>query len=175
LKEDIVGADDRWIPAAEYELIVSRVPILCVDILPLSEPSGSQVGLILRNTYDGHRGWCLVGGGVLRNEPVEEAIPRHLRATLGEKFGLSAGNAQLVEVIEYFAKPDIGDFYDPRKHAVALTHHGVCGGELHLPKDGEALDFKWFDRTALSGLTFGFGQHEVVRRVLRALDRKRDA
>jgi hypothetical protein len=46
-------------------------------------------------------------------------------------------------VVEYFTEPSAGDFFDPRKHAVALTYTATCDGVSH-PR-GEALGFRWFE------------------------------
>ena len=65
---DYTAAGDRWIPQAEYDLILARVPIVCVDLIPLSADQPPRIGLVERETYEGGKGWCLVGGAVLRNE-----------------------------------------------------------------------------------------------------------
>ena len=38
--DDLVGAGDRWIPERDYEYIESRVPILGVDLILLSNDQG---------------------------------------------------------------------------------------------------------------------------------------
>ena len=144
---DPVGAGDRWIPEAEYELIRARVPILCVDFIPLSLDQPPMIGLIRRETYDDRQGWCLVGGAVLRDEPLLTAVERHLHATLGDEIQLDSGTLRLLDIIEYFTKPGHGQFHDPRKHSVAPTYFGRCSGLVQ--PCGEALEFRWFPaRTA---------------------------
>jgi ADP-ribose pyrophosphatase YjhB (NUDIX family) len=159
-----VGAGDRWIPDAEYKFIRSRVPILCVDFLPLSYDLPPMVGLIRRETYDGGQGWCLVGGAVLRNESLLTAIERHLHATLGDEAHIDLGTLRLLDIAEYFTEPGLGQFYDPRKHSVAPTYIGRCGG-LIQPR-GEALGFRWFKLDELPMNQFGFGQEEIVKRLI---------
>ncbi|BCB75532.1 NUDIX hydrolase family protein [Phytohabitans flavus] len=162
---DIIGAGDRWIPADEYERILARVPISCVDLLPLSTDATPRVGLILRETPGG-RGWCLVGGAVLRDEPLAAAVARHLAATLGTQMTVSS--LAYATTVEYFSQPGIGDFHDPRKHSIAHTYTGICSGTA--APTGEAEAFEWFavDRLPAEG-DFGFGQGRVVRQALRAL------
>lgn len=162
--EDRVGAGDRWIPQDEYDLILSRVPILCVDLLLLGSQGNSKVGLILRDTYGGGQGWCLVGGAVLRNESLNDAILRHLRATLGEGLAVNQSSMQFVGLFEYFSEPRIGELYDPRKHAVSATFSAICEGSARVM--GEAMDFQWFDVERLRQVSFGFGQGKVVERAL---------
>jgi len=169
MSQDIAGLGDRWIPEKEYQAITKRVPILCVDVLPLSPTPDSAIGLILRDTYDGGRGWCLVGGAVLHNEPLPDAITRHVLTTLGGGVSLRVSTLELVTVVEYFTKPDIGEFYDPRKHAVSLSYVGQLEGSV-VPK-GEAIDFQWFPiRKLPEPESFGFGQERVVERLLHHLD-----
>src|SRR6266480_4272533 len=107
---DPIGAGDRWIPEREYEFIRANVPIACVDFIPLSFGSLPMVGLIRRETYDGCQGWCLVGGAVLRDEPLWAAVERHLHATLGDEAHIEMGTLHLLEVAEYFTKPGLGEF-----------------------------------------------------------------
>jgi ADP-ribose pyrophosphatase YjhB (NUDIX family) len=168
MSEDKVGSGDRWIPEEEYVAITRRVPIVCVDVLPLRAKPNPAIGLIFRDTYDGGRGWCLVGGAVLHNEPLLDAVQRHVSTTLGQEVSLQESTLELVDVIQYFSEPNIGEFYDPRKHAVALTYIAELNGPV-VPK-GEALKFQWFAIEELPGpSSFGFGQDRIVQRLLQYL------
>jgi ADP-ribose pyrophosphatase YjhB (NUDIX family) len=171
MEQDVVGAGDQWIPAADYELIQARVPILCVDVLLSPNDNPHHVGLIRRATYDGGEGWCLIGGRVLRNEHLSAAVERHVAATLGTAVQVNRSTLELGAVIEYFTEREAGDFYDPRKHAVALTYAASCECTGEPEPLGEAVDFRWFKITQLSELDFGFGQGDVVARVLKKLGR----
>lgn len=165
MRDDVVGAGDRWIPEDEYRLILARVPIACVDLLPLSAEVSPRVGLIFRETAGGEHGWCLVGGSVLKDEPIAAAIRRHVVATLGDGVTLRPESLTYATTIEYFSQPGIGDFHDPRKHAIAHTFTGICSGTP--APGGEADTFAWFaaDRLPPAG-EFGFGQDRVVKQVL---------
>jgi ADP-ribose pyrophosphatase YjhB (NUDIX family) len=169
MDQDVTRSGDRWIPEDEYRAITSRVPILCVDVMPVTQVPSPAIGLILRETYAGGRGWCLVGGAVLHNEPLSEAIHRHVSSTLGGEASVRSSTLQFVDIVEYFSKPDIGEFYDPRKHAVALTYCAELEGPV-VP-EGEAMEFRWFPIGQLpDGELFGFGQDRVVERLLRRLN-----
>jgi ADP-ribose pyrophosphatase YjhB (NUDIX family) len=168
MNQDKVGSGDRWIPEDEYTAITKRVPILCVDVLPLRTKPHPAIGLIFRETYNGGRGWCLVGGAVLHNEPLPDALRRHVSTTLGQRASIEVSTLELADVIEYFTEPNIGDFYDPRKHAVALTYIAEVKGSV-VPM-GEALKFQWFAiEEPPEPNSFGFGQERVVQRLLRYL------
>jgi ADP-ribose pyrophosphatase YjhB (NUDIX family) len=166
MEQDVVGAGDRLLPAGDYELVKASVPILCVDVLlsPAGDPR--QVALIRRSTYQGGEGWCLVGGRVLRNEHLPAAVERHVAATLGPAVRVDRSTLELGAVIEYFTEPDLGEFYDPRKHAVALTYSASCECAGEPEALGEALEFRWFKIDQLSEVDFGFGQGKAVARVL---------
>jgi ADP-ribose pyrophosphatase YjhB (NUDIX family) len=168
---DIVGAGNRWIPEEEYELIRARIPILCVDVLLSPDGDPGQVALIRRNTYDGLDGWCLIGGAVLRNEHLAEAVDRHVAATLGGRVRVDRSTLELGTVIEYFTERGAGEFYDPRKHAVALTYSASCECIGEPEALGEALEFGWFKIDQLAEVNFGFGQGDAVARVLKKLGR----
>ncbi|MCH0556884.1 MULTISPECIES: DUF4916 domain-containing protein [Streptomyces] len=165
MTKDIVGAGDRWIPDAEYAAIRARVPIVCVDLLPVTRSPVRKVGLIRRDTYDGGQGWCLVGGAIILDESIGEALARHLRTTLGPRFHFFQETLSLGSVAEYFRDRRPQALHDPRKHAVALSHVAECAG---VPQPtGEALDFRWFRVDALpSAREFGFGQDRVVSKLL---------
>lgn len=160
-------AGDRWIPEADYQFICSRVPILCVDLLPIIGQT-NKFGLIERDTYSGGRGLNLVGGGVLLDEPIPDALKRHVRATLGGSASLALETLALVGVYQYYkqAKPD--QLHDPRKNAVSVTYTGVLVGPIH--PSGEAYAFHAFDLDHPPELdAFGFGQGPVVYDGLAAL------
>ena len=74
-------------------------------------------------------------------------------------------------MIEYFTERGAGDFYDPRKHAVAVTYAAACECTGEPEALGEASEFGWFAIDQLSEVNFGFGQGEAVARVLRNLGR----
>jgi ADP-ribose pyrophosphatase YjhB (NUDIX family) len=170
MEQDVVRAGDQWMPAADYEFIQARVPILCVDVLLSPNDDPRQVALIRRATPDGDR-WCLIGGRVLRNEHLPAAVERHVEATLGHAVRVDRSTLELGAVIEYFTERDMGDFYDPRKHAVALTYSASCECTGEPEALGEALEFGWFKIDQLSEVNFGFGQGEAVARVLSKLGR----
>lgn len=64
----------KWIPKAEYDEITKKIPILCIEVLPIHPGPERLVGLILRNTFWGRRRWCLVGGGAQHGEPLPNAV-----------------------------------------------------------------------------------------------------
>lgn len=158
----MTGARERWIPEAEYRAILARVPILCVDLLPRQAGAG-LFGLVRRDTDGPSPGWCLVGGAVLRDEPLADAVHRHLGATLPD-ISISPGSLAFGGIVEYFTKPGIGQFVDSRKHAVSVTYVAECTGGTRVA--GEAREFRWFRRQALDELSFGFGQDRIVRRLI---------
>ena len=168
MTNDIIGAGNGWIPGELYKSIEASVPIVCVDVLLSPCDAPQQIGLIQRATYDDGVGWCLIGGRVLRDEPLANAVDRHVMATLGDSIRVVRSSMRLGAVIEYFSKPGLGDFHDPRKHAVALTYAAACDliGESDIK--GEAIDFRWFSIDELPDIDFGFGQGEAVARVLKS-------
>jgi ADP-ribose pyrophosphatase YjhB (NUDIX family) len=162
-------AGDRWIPEEDYQFICERVPILCVDLLPVIGGSG-QFGLIERDTPTGRRGLNLVGGGVLLDEALDEALARHVRATLGDAVRLDPATVSLVGLYQYFKAPRPGELHDPWKNAVSATYTGVITGDVRPA--GEAYAFHRFDVNTPPPLAdFGFGQGSVVYEGLASLRR----
>ena len=166
---DLIGAHDQWLPKEDYDFIVAHVPILCVDLIPLSAEGEPRIGLIERATPGGGTGWCLVGGRVMRDEPLAAALARHLHSTLGENLEIDPAELRPVGVIEYFSQEGIGEFHDPRKHAVSVTYSGRSTGRAQVQDNGEAINFAWHSKEQLASVRFGFGQEKVIQRFL-ALD-----
>src|SRR5580700_7764167 len=157
MEQDVVGAGDQWMPDEDYEFIQARVPILCVDVLLAPNDDPRQVGLIRRAAPDGDA-WCLIGGRVLRNERLAAAVERHVAATLGTGVHVDRSTLELAAVIEYFTERGADGFYDPRKHAVAITYAASCECIGEPEALGEAFEFAWFKIDQLSEVSFGFGQ-----------------
>jgi ADP-ribose pyrophosphatase YjhB (NUDIX family) len=164
--DDLIGAHDQWLPQDQYDFIVAHVPILCVDLIPLSDDEQPRIGLIERATPDDGTGWCLVGGRVMRDEPLAAAVGRHLRATLGDQIDVDLAALHMVGIFEYFSEKGIGEFHDPRKHAVSVTYSGRCSGTPRVQRGTEAINFAWHTKEQLPAVRFGFGQEKVVKRFL---------
>jgi ADP-ribose pyrophosphatase YjhB (NUDIX family) len=160
----------EWLTDEEWHLVEGRMPIACVDVLPLRNAEGSpqEVGLIWRPApVDQH--WCLIGGRILRNESVEEAQQRLLTDSLGPHIRWrSRTNEQPIYVAQYFPHKRAGYPRDPRKHAVALTYVVDLDGRIE-PSGEAAGGFRWFASDSLSSVDFGFEQGLVVERCLAAL------
>ncbi|GGW55484.1 NUDIX hydrolase [Streptomyces xantholiticus] len=162
--QEHTNAGDRWIPEEDYQFICARVPILCVDLLPVIGGTG-RFGLIERDTYDGGRGLNLVGGGVLLDESLVEAVERHVGATLGGAVSVDVASLVLVGVYQYYRQARPGELHDPRKNAVSVTYAGSVEGEACA--SGEALSFHTFELGLPPGLSsFGFGQGKVAYEAL---------
>jgi ADP-ribose pyrophosphatase YjhB (NUDIX family) len=170
MEQDIVGAGDQWLPDEDYKFIQAHVPILCVDVLlsPVGDPR--QVGLIRRAAPEGDA-WCLIGGRVLRNEHVADAVDRHVATTLGPGVHVDRSTLEFGAVIEYFTERRSDGPYDPRQHAVSITHAASCECTGEPEALGEAFEFAWFKIDQLSEVSFGFGQEYAVARVLSNLGR----
>ena len=170
MEQDIVGAGDQWLSDDKYEFIQTHMPIVCVDVLlsPAGDPR--QVALIRRAAPEGDA-WCLVGGRVLRNERLADAVDRHVAKTLGTGVHVDRSTLEFGAVIEYPTKPGPDGLYDPRKHAVSVTYAASCDWTREPEAIGEAFEVAWFRIDQLSEVSFGFGQGEAVARVLKKLER----
>lgn len=170
---EYTNAGERWIPDTDYLFICSRVPILCVDLLPVIAGTDT-FGLIERDTYDGKRGLNLIGGAVLLDEPLPEALERHVAVTLGESISLELASLTLVGVYQYYREARPGELHDPRKNAVSISYTGLVRGEVRPA--GEAHAFYTFKLDEAPPLeAFGFGQGRVVYDGLASLRRIRAA
>lgn len=154
-----------FLPASLWADIQQHVPIVCVDVLPMRNDR-TEYGLILRETADEGQKLCLVGGRILRNETVAEAVSRQLLTTLGPDISFDPGDdPQPAYVAQYFPEPRPDHSWDSRKHAVALTFVIDIAGSI-TPRE-EALDFVWrpVQEPPLRA-EMGFAQHRAVHRCL---------
>ncbi|MFF5846136.1 DUF4916 domain-containing protein [Streptomyces massasporeus] len=162
--QEHTNAGDQWIPEQDYRFICARVPIVCVDLLPVIGATG-RFGLITRDTYDGGRGLNLVGGRVLLDESLLDAVERHVEVTLGTAVAVALPSLTMVGVYQYYREARPGELHDPRKNAVSVTYAGIIQGDAHAY--GEALAFHTFELESPPELSaFGFGQGKVVYEAL---------
>lgn len=64
----------------EYELVNNSVPIVCIDIIPLIYSNNSvKLGAIIRATGSESGKVALIGGRIIKNESITEAISRHIQ------------------------------------------------------------------------------------------------
>lgn len=160
-----------WIEGVEFDRIKSLIPIVCVDLAvadaSLGSPKSPKIGLVCRRTDMGGWGWTLIGGRIRIQETVQDAAERHLRESLGPNAALDWSGRSPPTVGEYFRTPRVGSMVDSRKRAISLTFLVPLTGE---PKpqgpDHEAAKFEWFAISDLPWTEMGFGQEDVLRRLL---------
>ncbi|MCF7552198.1 DUF4916 domain-containing protein [Pseudonocardia sp. WMMC193] len=171
---------DGWIETAEWELIQERMPIACVDFVPVRRDLTGTVeliGLIRRSNPFGDQAlWCHLGGRINRGESVSAALSRHAAATLpGAR--ISFLEADPLITMQWFPEeinPDrqqpnpwahFGE--DPRKHAISLCFVGEFE-ESDYKVAGEAARFEWFPVGDVGELELWPGSHRLITRVVAA-------
>ena len=179
-KSPIRRADARinnhWLNATDWAWVQKNLPIVCVDVLPIRLSSRTfneieAVGLITRATDRGTPGWCLIGGRVLRGEPLAAAIKRQVKETLGDHMRVYLPRELNPACIAQYSPTGRTPFcFDRRQHSIGLTYTVEIRG---TPDPcGEASAFKWFELRHLPpSRQFGFNQDRIVRRCLDSLRR----
>ena len=153
------------LPRETYELVRSSVPIASVDLLPWRTTGGNrEVLLIRRLDRRGEPCWCWIGGRIQIDEPIADAVRRHIVETVGPDLVFKPVDASRPDrVVEYSRTPRADGPYDEAQHSIGLTYLvATAGGELN-PK-GEALEARWFpfdDLPPNDG--FSFGQADCIR------------
>jgi ADP-ribose pyrophosphatase YjhB (NUDIX family) len=164
-----------WLIDEHWKKIQRRVPVTCVDVLPITESvsGGIELGLIYRDTPHQGRRWCLIGGRLFRNEPFRRAVLRQVHDALGSGVRCVVNKAiQPLFVAEYFSQRLKGSLFDPRQHAVGLIFTVNIRGIIST--SGETLDFRWFNSHELPiPRLFGFGQYRVVTECASRLKERR--
>jgi ADP-ribose pyrophosphatase YjhB (NUDIX family) len=155
-----------------YDLVVSSVPILCVDVFPVNisttEPS---IGVIERATGPEKNKLALIGGRVLKHETIARAIGRHLfDAFESDEFSFYPGNDEGTPfyVAQYAHASTSEGLYDPTKHSIALNFLI----EINEPEvvQNEASDFLWISKDQIPS-TSSYNQHIVMMKAFEQLDR----
>lgn len=158
--------DAGWLAPEQWALVQRSVPIFCVDALVTRSLDGEPAcGLILREQPGAGLRWCLVGGRVLLDESVEEALNRHWQSTFAPQFRLGAPLVGGPHVVEYRRGAHASGLFDPRQHAVSATFVVEAVGEPAVLA-GEAHDFRWVTSADIDGTDVGFGQTDLIRRLM---------
>src|SRR3712207_5800849 len=120
---DVTSAGAGWLAREEMDAARERLPILCIDAVPVRVDemgTGAKVGLLLRIGEDGQVKRALVSGRVLYHERVRAALLRNLEKDLGPLALPRVPPApQPFTIAEYFPTPGVTPFHDPRQHAVS--------------------------------------------------------
>ena len=67
--------------------------------------------------------WCLIGGRLQYNETLNQAVAREIIEALGDKvIHKLVGGIESVKVVQYMPEIGIGEYFDPRQHAIGLTY-----------------------------------------------------
>ena len=104
----------------DYDLVFSKAPRLCVDLLIVPAP-GNRVLLGRRNHAPFKGMWALPGGRVRFSESLEEAAARICDAELG----LNITKLSQVAVIEFLDEIPLVN-----KHSVSVVYYAEVAGEL---------------------------------------------
>ena len=161
----------QWFSEKDWCEVRQRVPIVCVDVLPVREgmEGAHEVGLMFRETPHQGKRWCFIGGRLLVNELFRDAIARQVSEALGSEVKTVVEDAlQPLSVVEYLPQQRRDCLFDPRQHAIGLIFPVGLRGKIH-PR-GEALHFQWFDTRQLPlEASFGFDQGKAVAKCVKSL------
>jgi ADP-ribose pyrophosphatase YjhB (NUDIX family) len=165
-----------FIEADRYAEIQQEVPIACIDLLcsfaDRADAGEPDLLLIERRDAHGRAGLLnLVGGRIQHGETIEGAAMRHLRETLGEAVEAEARDWGRPEWVAVYRRANRGPGpFDPRQHSISPTYLLRCSGEPRAEPDGEAEGLHFFTADSPPPPErFGFGQGEVVARLLESL------
>lgn len=152
-----------WLSPDEWQKVQKNLPIVCVDVLPLRMDKGKirEFGLILRDTPHQGEKWCLIGGRLQYKETLNAAVAREINEALGDKALHKLVDGEPVKVVQYMPELGIGEYFDPRQHAIGLTYAVELSG-IFVPQ-GEALNFNWFSISKIHEMdVIGFGQKQII-------------
>lgn len=164
-----------------FRLVEKVMPIMCTDGIALrwNEEDGYQVLAIVRGTGRYRGKFCSLGGRILRNESVEQALRRHWKTGLGAEIKFLRPWYEPIRIGQWVPvaegeepPPDFGP--ESTKHALcayhAITLDGVIGqfGQNHAGQ--EVMGVRWFSLDTLpeDENAFGYGQRQFFKICLEA-------
>jgi len=129
---------------------MSKAPEASVAaIITLQDACGTKVLLTMRNHEPFKGYWCLPGGHIDANEPIEDAIRREVK----EEIGLDFKGTYFRSFDEIL--PDINH------HTVVNVFVGSGQGKL-LAQEEEVLDMKWFPLNEACLLPLAFTHNQAL-------------
>ncbi len=160
----VIPEKDR-IPDELFSAIQDVIPIVCIDLGIFRRVDNQlQTLLIKRRIYPSEGSWCLLGGRILKNEYIRDAIERQAKRELGVSLEiLKPWDAH--HPVKVFDEPT----NDPQKHAIVMMYPAVIAdGELNI--DGpEFSEMQWFDVAQLPET--GFTHKEQIDYAAEAINR----
>jgi colanic acid biosynthesis protein WcaH len=129
----------RSIPRKRYARITKDMPILCVDVI-IRNRKGEY--LLVRRINEPKKGrWWVVGGRVLKGEPLERAVKRKVREETGKAVvdARAVGYYELSDGTSPFGA--IGGY-----HAVSIVFTAMMEGRGPLTLDRQSSGFKFSTR-----------------------------
>lgn len=165
-----MSASEQRVSDELWHTIQQSVPIACVDIVPyrVLQNGTTQLGLILRETPQQGQRWCIVGGRLLIDEPVSDAVHRELAEAFVGGLALVRPELPTPLIVEFFRDHRPGFPIDTRQHALSLTHVLHVSDSAPQVQGLEALDFRWFSfaelETGPASQLMGFGQEVLLGR-----------
>lgn len=124
-------------------------------------PSGSERSTILltkRNVHPFKNYWCLPGGHIDDDEPVEHAVVREVKEETNLDFTLETFVGWFEEI-----------FPEYTFHAVALVFAGTGSGALQSQPE-EVSDMAWFPLDEALSMQLAFTHNLVLQQYARTLE-----
>ncbi len=159
---DVIPQAKR-IPDKLFQEIQGNVPIPCVDLVVIRRMETDPEILLIKRDIQPEKGkWCLIGGRVLKDERLGEAIDRQAKHELGVQVKILEGFDETRPFV--FDAPDA----DPQKHSIAHVYPvEIVKGEL-MSKGPESDEIRWIPVNKLP-TKMGFNHREVINTVISEL------
>ena len=193
LIRELVAREDVYVEGGllsgeVYTLAAKWLPIICTDAIAIRKNNGAVEGTIIRRGtgYEPYRGkFALIGGSILRDEHIEDALRRHFRTDIGLEINFCdpAGWRRPAMIVQYKpydrAQGELPDFnHEPRKHAISLAYLVTLADEKAKPHFGktpfgqEAEGLFWFSRgDCPPSEDFGYDTHRTFLQLLEKADK----
>jgi colanic acid biosynthesis protein WcaH len=132
----------RMLAEDTFKTIVASTPLISIDLL-VRDPQGNIL-LGKRVNRPAQGAWFVPGGGVLKDESIEQAYTRLLKIELG----MDKTSSCFKGVYQHFYEDNFSE--EPfTTHYVVLAYEVIFTGDIASLPVAQHNDYRWFSEVAL--------------------------
>ena len=131
------------IPPSEYENIMEKMPVCCVDIVIKKL---DRFLLVLRENEPLKGEWWIPGGRIHKNEKSEDAARRKVK----EECNINIKIEKKIGFYDVFSDKGIFDNLKTGVHTVSVVFLASVDGEEGIALDKQSSKFRWMTKEEMS-------------------------
>ena len=135
------------LPLEKFKTVIASTPLISIDLIVRNNQQQILLGKRLNRPAQGY--WFVPGGRILKDEPIESAFKRLLKAELGiGGYDISADNCEFKGIYQHFYDDNVSGT-DFSTHYIVMAYEIEFDGFLgDLPKEQHG-NYDWFSEESL--------------------------